>query len=178
MNRIKRIMLIAILCVLCICCCGVCSANTVQKRIRETYREYIKENLPSGYDSPSAKYKFIDIDKDGIEELIFGYSISGRGHYTLLTYNDGKVHILFQEYLSCIYVNDKTGKLCLSHSDGSTYGIYKEYRLKKGKCKIIVKYYISSEISDKGEAYVKNSKIISREEYIKYTSKYLKWKKI
>jgi hypothetical protein len=156
----------------------VCCANTVQKRIRGTYREYIKENLPSEYDSPSAKYKFIDIDKDGIEELIFRYSISGRGHYTLLTYKEGEIYVLFQEYLSCIYVNDKVGKLCLSHSDGATYGIYKEYRLKKGKCKNIAKYYISSEISDKGEAYVKNSKIISEEEYTKAISKYLKWKKI
>ena len=180
MNRIKRIITVALLCVLCMSLSVVGHAKTVKKKtVRKAYKKYIAENLTTDY--PNSKYKYIDINKDGVEELIFRYPLRAlnrsRNGYILLTYKAKKVYkVIDKRAPICAYIKKNRG-ICFYESNGGSYGIFEEYRLKGKKLKKIVSYYITSELSDDGEAYVKNTKIISRKKYEKAKNKYMKWKK-
>ena len=150
-----------------------------KKEARKAYREYIASKLSSAVMYPSAKYIYFDINNDGIEELIFRYSLNdGRYIYYVLTYKGGEVHDVYHSNDSyCCYLKKGKG-ICFYRDGGASFGQYELNNLKGTTFKNVAFYACNRwGIHHNIIKYWKDGKELTKSQYEAAVNNFRKWKR-
>ena len=160
MKRQLRAFLLAMLCIVLVIPAMNVSAATQRQKAIAAYKKYLSQTkvylIPKGqsfhgydyedisyYGTPASKvsFCFLNIDNDGVPELIVSGYLKGEPIYTVLTYKNGKICRASSVYGSKVRgYYPKTG-IYLDHGDvGATYETY--YRLKGVKASRVMDKYV------------------------------------
>lgn len=137
-------------------------------KVKRAYLNYLKKNKNS---FPFYQYKMVDINKDGIKELLVMYSAGVRGGMQVFTYKNGVKSLTKEELLGLgqVYTVKNQKKICVSASNGASEQAFTYYYIKGSRLKeldrIDVIYGTSS------VRYYLNGKKISKKRYLSYEKK-------
>lgn len=173
----KRIKLLLFICMISLFFAGSVEAKPSNKTVKKAYKAYINKKLSSYY-RPNVKY--YDINRDGVKECFFIFEAGVRYGARILTYKGGKVYNVIPETrgISSIYYKKSAKKICILTSGGAADNTLTVYKLKGKKLKKTVQYHDYGNYLTGVESYYKNSKLISKNQYINETTPYLYWKRI
>ena len=160
MKRQLKAFVLAMFCIVLIVPALNVSAVTQRQKAMAAYKKYLSQSkvyvMPKGktyYDysyqkrtyngtpSSKAKFSFVNIDNDGVPELIVSGYLKGEPIYTVLTYKNGKICRASSVYGSKVRgYYPKTG-IYLDHGDvGATYET--SYRFKGVKASRVMDKYV------------------------------------
>lgn len=122
------------------------STQSVKSKAKKAYKNYVQKYLSSTVSYPDSRYKFYDINRDGIPEMFFNYRSGVRGGYKIYTYKKGKIiKMLDVGGAGAVYRNTRKKQICISFSSGAASSWFTCYKMKNKKLIKIRKYY---DISD------------------------------
>lgn len=162
MKRQLRAFLLAMLCIVLVIPAMNVSAATQRQKAIAAYKKYLSQSkvyvMPKGkkyYDysyeertyngtaSSKAKFSFVNIDNDGVPELVVSAMVSGIPTYTVLTYKNGKINRAYYEFeAGFIGYYPKTGIfLEIGYTDGTPYN-ENYYKLKGVKAPEVMSKFV------------------------------------
>ena len=164
-------------------CSDICNAKS-KDLVKEAFNQYYKDNIieyTDPYPDASNQYKvFLDINSDGIVEMICWKWIN-RAEVEIFTYNNGKIKCIKHfNGVNQICFKKSEKKIVVFQSSGAADNSCTVYKMQKNKLKRYVRYmsksyYKGSSLEIK---YYKNKKIIAKETFQNKISPYFDWKQI
>lgn len=118
------------------------SIESTASSAKKAYKNYVWKYLSSSTDYPGSRYKFYDINRDGIPEMLFSYASGVRCGYKIYTYKKGKIIKMLDEIgAGGIYRNAKKKEIYISFSSGAADNWVIFYKMKNKKLVQTQKYH-------------------------------------
>lgn len=165
MKKISKLTMLLVLVMLMMAAIPVSAAKKPSAtKVKRTYDRYVKENLPrNGFGICC-----VDLDGDGIDEMLYRNMEDGEYKYSLYRYNSGKVKKVCSFKDNVLYFN-KTTKKFFGEKEASDGRLrYTEYTYKNNKIKKVL-YKI---VKKNGKlCHYKGNKKITKHDYDNYIEK-------
>lgn len=178
MKRTAKKMLLAVL-MFCMLFSVPAMAKTPSKTtVKKAYQTYIRKNLSNRYKYNYPKVKYFDINKDGINEMIYMYEAGVRYAVQVYTYRNNRVvHMSPKRFVGCCSVAQIRGKkyLVILQSNGAVDNMSTAYVVSGTRLKKVVSYRMRAIYKNGIETgrilYTKNGKKCSEREYNAFNAK-------
>lgn len=149
-------------------------AKPSKAKVKKAYKKYASENINvKSYDI----VKYIDINRDGVKEMLYCNNSGLYPLWEVYTYKKGKVLKAGQFWGSeGVFFSSKKKRIAAeSYSGGGAFLCV--YKLSGSKLKCVTEYRMG-ELVMGGKYGLKNGKKISAEKYYKETGNIHKWKRL
>ena len=164
MKKIRKIFCLVLSLILILGIPMEAQAAVSKAKVRKAYKKYIEKNINLS-DYPYAEFKYFDIDKDGIPEMIMQYEAGVRGNCRIYTYYKGKVILLHKEFNGCGQISWYKKYFVLHQSNGASDSSITVYKISNHKLKkvMVYRYY--------NDRVYKNGKRITMSQYSAFMKK-------
>lgn len=153
-------------------------ASALDKRVKNAYKRYVRNYLSSKKRFPYHRYRFRDINNDGVSEMFYSYAGGARTTYKIYTYKKGKI-IKMKELDGCneIVYNKNSKQICVIASNGASDSVQTCYKMISTRLKQVAKYECISDYSGSTSRtlYYKNNKRISAKKHNAFLKKVFRW---